>query len=138
MHKAQRMSAYNAVVRKIGALLCCVFMAATCVVAAGQDAQQPSGESTSRPQQPPTPPDAPIPDQGTQTTTPPESGVKRTLNKLDPHCINIIFHTCWSSPPAEKLPSTPSVEQKAANDIDVGYCYLRDHRYRLTRRERRG
>ncbi len=95
-----------------------------------QDTQAPSGESTSRPQQPPTPPDAPAPDQGTQTTTPPESGVKRTLNKLDPHCINVVFHSCWSSPAAQPANVAPTDEQQAAKDIDVGYFYLKDKNYR--------
>jgi tetratricopeptide (TPR) repeat protein len=100
------------------------------MIANAQNTQAPSGESTSRPQQPPTPPDAPAPDQGTQTTSAPKSGVKNTLNKLDPHCINVIFHSCWSSPAAEKLPSTPTNEQQTSKDIDVGYFYLKDKNYR--------
>jgi tetratricopeptide (TPR) repeat protein len=108
-----------------------VILAFSCtLIAQAEDTQQPSGESTSRPQQPPTPPDAPMPDEGTQTTPPPTSGAKKTLNKLDPHCIDIIFHTCWSSPAGEKLPSTPTDEQQAAKDIDVGYYYLKDKSYR--------
>lgn len=99
-------------------------------MAQAQDTQQPSGESTSRPQPPPTPPDAPAPDQGAQTTTPPKSGVKSTLNKLDPHCIDVIFHSCWSSPEGRPLPSTPTNEQQAGKDIDVGYFYLKDKNYR--------
>ena len=92
--------------------------------------QPPSGESTSRPQQPPTPPDAPTPDQGTQTTAPAKSGAKRTLNKLDPHCIDVIFHSCWSSPAADAANPAPSDEKQAAEDIDVGYYYLKDKNYR--------
>ena len=112
--------------------LCCLVLLALswAVIVQAQDTQQPSGESTSRPAQPPTPPDATAPDQGKQTTAPPKSGAKKTLNKLDPHCIDIIFHSCWSSPPAEKLPTTPTDEQQAAKDIDVGYFYLKDKNYR--------
>ena len=56
--------------------------------------------------------------------------MKKTLDKLDPHCINVIFHSCWSSPPAQPLPTTATSEQQAAKDIDVGYFYLKDKNYR--------
>jgi Tfp pilus assembly protein PilF len=70
-----------------------------------------------------------VPDQGAQTTPPSKSGVKRTLNKLDPHCIDVVFHSCWSSPAAE--PGKPMTDEKqAAEDIDVGYYYLKDKNYR--------
>ena len=104
--------------------------ALTVGLSAQSTTQAPSGESTSRPQQPPTPPDAPTPDQGTQTTPPPTSSVKRTLNKLDPHCIDVIFHSCWSSPAADAANPAPTAEKQAAEDIDVGYYYLKDKNYR--------
>ncbi|MGC2108862.1 MAG: tetratricopeptide repeat protein [Candidatus Korobacteraceae bacterium] len=93
-----------------------------------QATQAPAGESTSRPQ-PPTPPDAPTPDQGTTPTPPPKSSAKRTLNKLDPHCIDAIFHTCWSAPAATPEQPIPDDEKQAAKDIDVGYYYLREKNY---------
>src|ERR1035438_10576357 len=73
-----------------------------------QSGQTSNGQSTSRPQPDasPSPPDAPIPDQGTLTTPPAKSGAKRVINKLDPHCIDAIFHTCWSSPAATDRKST--------------------------------
>jgi tetratricopeptide (TPR) repeat protein len=97
-----------------------------------QTPQSPAGESTSRPQPqtPPTPPDAPIPDQGTQASAPSQSKVKRTLNKLDPHCIDVVFHSCWSSPAAEPGKSVSDEEKQLAQDIDVGYYYLKDKNYR--------
>ena len=53
---------------------------------------------------------------------------KKVINKLDPHCINVIFHTCWSSPAAEAgKPITD--EQQAAKDIEVGYYYLGEKNY---------
>jgi tetratricopeptide (TPR) repeat protein len=94
-----------------------------------QTTQAPSGESTSRPAEPPTPPDAPSPDQGTMTTPPAKSAAKRTLNKLDPHCIDVIFHTCWSSPAADAAHPAPDAEKQAADDINVGYYYLKDKNY---------
>ena len=96
-----------------------------------QTGQTPQPESTSRPQPeaPPSAPDAPIPDQGTQTTPPAKSGARRVINKLDPHCIDAIFHTCWSSPAA--APPQPMSEdgQRAAKDVEVGYYYLREKNY---------
>jgi tetratricopeptide (TPR) repeat protein len=110
---------------------CLLFSLLACAVSLpAQTTQEPAGQSTSRPQQPPTPPDAPAPDQGAQTTPPPASAAKRTLNKLDPHCIDVIFHSCWSSPAADPARSTPSDEEIAAKDIDVGYYYLKDKNYR--------
>ncbi len=94
-----------------------------------QDTQAPAGESTSRPQ-PATPPDASTPDQGVQTAPPAKSGGKRALNKLDPHCIDAIFHTCWSAPAATPDKPIPDDERQAAKDIEVGYYYLGDKNYR--------
>ncbi len=109
---------------------CLLFLLTCAVPLPAQTTQQPSGESTSRPAQPPTPSDAPAPDQGTQTSAPSKSAAKRTLNKLDPHCIDIIFHSCWSSPAASPVNSTPNNDEIAAKDIDVGYYYLKDKNYR--------
>jgi tetratricopeptide (TPR) repeat protein len=96
-----------------------------------QNVQTPDGQSTSRPQPdlPPSPPDAPIPDQGTLTTPPAKSGTKRIVNKLDPHCVDAIFHTCWSSPVVAPQKPMPEVEREAANDIEIGYYYLREKNY---------
>lgn len=97
--------------------------------APAQTTQAPAGESTSR-SQPDTPPtDAPAPDQGKQTSPPPKSAAKRTLNKLDPHCIDAIFHTCWSAPAATAENPVLDNERQAAKDIEVGYFYLGDKRY---------
>lgn len=56
--------------------------------------------------------------------------MKRTLNKLDPHCIDVIFHSCWSSPAAEPGHALPDNEKQASEDIEVGYYYLKDKNYR--------
>jgi tetratricopeptide (TPR) repeat protein len=100
-------------------------------VLAAQTTQAPPGESSSRaqPDAPPSPPDAPVPDQGTQTSPPPASGTKRALKKLDPHCIDAVFHTCWSSPAAEPDQPIPSAEKQASEDIEVGYYYLGEKNY---------
>ena len=88
--------------------------------------------SRSQPDQPPTPPDAPAPDLGQQTSPPPKSKAKKVANKLDPHCIDVIFHSCWSSPAAPPGKTLTEEEQKAeqaAKDIDVGYYYLNQKNY---------
>jgi tetratricopeptide (TPR) repeat protein len=82
---------------------------------------------------PPSPPDAPVPDQGTQTSAPPQSKAKKVAGKFDPHCMNVIFHTCWSSPPETKpqhLSEEQQKEQTAAKDVEVGYYYLNEKNYR--------
>ena len=108
-----------------------LFLAIVAPGAFGQSSQTPEGQSTSRPQPdaPPSPPDVPTPNQGTLTTPPAKSGTKRTINKLDPHCIDAIFHTCWSSPAATPQKPMSDEEQQTAKDIEVGYYYLREKNY---------
>jgi tetratricopeptide (TPR) repeat protein len=91
-------------------------------------------ESSSRtqPDQPPTPPDAPAPDWGSQTSPQPKSKAKKIANKLDPHCIDVIFHSCWSAPAAPTSKTLTEEEQKtqqAAKDVDVGFYYLNEKNY---------
>src|SRR5271165_2027117 len=89
------------------------------------------GQSTSRPRPdaPPLPPDASVPDQGSQPVPAPKSGVKRTINKLDPHCIDAVFHTCWSSPAATVEKPVSEAERQAAKDVEVGYYYVHEKNY---------
>jgi tetratricopeptide (TPR) repeat protein len=80
----------------------------------------------------PTPPDAPVPDLGQQTSPPPKSKAKKVASKFDPHCIDVIFHACWSSPPAapnKVLTDEEKQAQLAAKDIDVGFYYLNEKNY---------
>ncbi len=80
----------------------------------------------------PTPPDAPAPDLGQQSSPPPKSKAKKLASKLDPHCIDVIFHSCWSAPaagPAKTLTEEEQKAQLAAKDIDVGYYYLNEKNY---------
>ena len=58
-----------------------------------------------------------------------KSRTKRVINKLDPHCIDIIFHTCWSSPAADPAKPISEEEKQYAQDIDVGYFYLKNKNY---------
>jgi Tfp pilus assembly protein PilF len=74
-----------------------------------------------------------MPDQGSQTSPPPKSKAGKIASKLDPHCIDVIFHTCWSSPPASQpkhLSEDQQREQTAAKDVEVGYYYLNEKNYR--------
>jgi Tfp pilus assembly protein PilF len=61
---------------------------------------------------------------------PVNSRAKRTLNKVDPHCIDAIFHTCWSSPASAPERPISAEEKQLSGDIDVGYYYLREKNYR--------
>ena len=103
-------------------------------LAASAQTAAPEQESSSRtePAQPPTPPDAPSPDLGSQTSAPPKSKAKKVADKFDPHCINVIFHACWSSPAApqgKQLTDEEKQAQQVAKDIDVGYYYLNEKNY---------
>jgi tetratricopeptide (TPR) repeat protein len=107
------------------------------VLATGLLAQTPAGsgqESSSRerPDAPPSPPDAPAPDLGTQTSPPPPSKAKKVVDKFDPHCMDVIFHVCWSSPAAPQtkvLTEEQKKAQQAAEDIEVGYFYMNKHNF---------
>jgi tetratricopeptide (TPR) repeat protein len=117
-------------------------IAATCVLvlvlAAGLPAQSPTSpapqESSSRdqPSTAPTPPDAPSPDLGQQTSPPPPSKAKKIADKFDPHCIDVIFHACWSSPAAPQTKVLTDEQKKAklvAEDIEVGYFYMNKNNF---------
>ena len=107
------------------------------VLAMGLLAQSPTGsgqESSSRDQPPsaPMPPDAPSPDLGQQTSPPPKSKAKKIANKFDPHCIDVIFHACWSSPAAPQskvLTEEQKKAQQVAEDIEVGYFYMNKNNF---------
>ncbi|HEY6251681.1 MAG TPA: hypothetical protein VI685_17115 [Candidatus Angelobacter sp.] len=97
----------------------------------------PPGESSSQQVQPPSvplPPDSPMPDLGTlpQSQDKKQSAVKRKVQELVPHCLNIIwaFHTCWSQPPAPKPQPgvSPTDDPEFAKDMDVGDFYLTERR----------
>ena len=105
--------------------------------AESQQTPQPPGPLKSQPApvtnapQPPSPDDAPIPDQGS-TPVPYNSGspVKRTLRRIEPNCLDGIFHLCWSSPPSDG-PSYKSYENKrVAEDLEMGDAYMRKRNYR--------
>jgi tetratricopeptide (TPR) repeat protein len=117
-------------------LAVCLLFSLFTISSQAQTTPQPSQqESSSRtqPDQPPTPPDAPAPDLGNQTSPPPTSKAKRVADKFDPHCINVIFHACWSAPAAPTSKTLTEEEQKtqqAAKDVDVGFYYLNEKNYR--------
>jgi hypothetical protein len=105
--------------------------------AESQQTPQPSGSVktqsipvTTAPQ-PPSPDDAPIPNQGA-TPVPYRSisPIKRTLRRLDPNCFDAIFHVCWSSPPTDD-PIYKSYEQKrVVEDLELGDAYMKERNYR--------
>ena len=108
-----------------------VFAGSSAVAQTTQPASPQESSSRAAPDVP-TPPDAPAPDLGSQTSPQPKSTTKKIANKLDPHCINVIFHSCWSSPaaaPGKVLTEEEKQAQQAAKDIEVGYYYLNEKNY---------
>lgn len=119
-------------------VICLVaLVTATLVLAQSTTPPQPTSpqdsSSRERPDAAPSPPDARIPDQGAMPSPPSKSKAKKIANKFDPHCIDVIFHACWSSPevpqPGKPLTEEQEHEQQAAKDIDVGYYYLNQKNY---------
>ena len=106
------------------------------ILAPAQSPTSPPPQESSSREQPstaPTPPDAPAPDLGQQTSPPPPSRAKKVADKFDPHCMDVIFHVCWSSPAAPQtkvLTEEQKKEKQAAGDIEVGYFYMNKKNYR--------
>jgi tetratricopeptide (TPR) repeat protein len=122
---------------RVSVICIVVLLAAIPILAQSTTPPQPTNpqdsSSRERPDAAPTPPDAPSPDLGTQAAPPSKSKAKKLANKFDPHCIDVIFHACWSSPeapqPGKPLSEEQEHEQQAAKDIDVGYYYLNQKNY---------
>ena len=81
---------------------------------------------------PPSPPDAPLPDLGSlpspANTT--KSKVKRALDRITPHCADVVYHSCWSSPAQDPSARLPEAEREAQRNRDAGEIYYRDKNYR--------
>ena len=81
---------------------------------------------------PPSPPDAPLPDLDSLPspagTT--KSRVKRALDRITPHCADVVYHSCWSSPAQDPSASLPEAEREAQRNRDAGEVYYRDKNYR--------
>ena len=59
-----------------------------------------------------------------------KSAVKRKLEDLEPHCINLFaVQHCWSEPaPTEPKPAAKGADPEYAKDMDVGDFYLSERR----------
>src|SRR5271165_1477914 len=117
------------------AAICVLFLLAGIPALAQTASPTSPQESSSRvqPDLPPSPPDAPIPNLGTQTSPPPPSKAKKVADKIDPHCMDVIFHVCWSSPAAPQgkvLTAEQKKAKQASEDIEVGYFYMNKKNYR--------
>jgi tetratricopeptide (TPR) repeat protein len=81
---------------------------------------------------PPSPPDAPLPDLDSLPspagTT--KSKVKRALDRITPHCADVVYHSCWSSPAQDPSARLPEAEREAQRNRDAGEIYYRDKNYR--------
>jgi len=80
----------------------------------------------------PSPPDAPMPDLGTIPGPPDnsKSRVKRALDRAMPNCLDVIVHTCWSSPPGDGRAEMPEEERQFAKDMEIGTYNFRNKNYR--------
>jgi tetratricopeptide (TPR) repeat protein len=125
---------YNQAVKLFGVVVVAFLLLVAPVGACAQSPTSPSPQESSSRTAPdvPSPPDAAVPDLGQQTSPPPKSKAKKVASKFDPHCIDVIFHACWSSPeavPNKVLTDEEKQAEQAAKDIDVGYYYLNEKNY---------
>ena len=105
-------------------------------IQAQTNSNPPSTNTISPPQapldRPPSPPDAPLPDLGSLPspagTT--KSKVKRALDRITPHCADVVYHSCWSSPAQDPSARLPEAEREAQRNRDAGEIYYRDKNYR--------
>jgi tetratricopeptide (TPR) repeat protein len=90
---------------------------------------QPS--TTSHAPLPPSPPDAPVLDQGAiPVPDNSDSTLKRALHRFEPNCLDATFHLCWSSPPANEPVYSSYEKRRVAEDLEVGSSYLKEKNYR--------
>jgi tetratricopeptide (TPR) repeat protein len=105
-------------------------------IQAQTNSNPPSTNTISPPQaplnRPPSPPDAPLPDLNSLPspagTT--KSKVKRALDRITPHCADVVYHSCWSSPAQDPSARLPEAEREAQRNRDAGEIYYRDKNYR--------
>jgi len=95
-------------------------------IQAQTNSNPPSTNTISPPQaplnRPPSPPDAPLPDLDSlpspAATT--KSKVKRALDRVTPHCADVVYHSCWSSPAQDPSARLPEAEREAQRNRDAG------------------
>jgi len=119
--------------RTLAIFLLGLLLASATLAQSGTTASPQESSSRDQPSTAPTPPDAPAPDLGTQTSPPPTSKAKKVADKFDPHCMDVIFHVCWSSPAAPQskvLTEEQKKSKQAAEDLEVGYFYMNKKNYR--------
>lgn len=116
--------------------LLCIAVLSTCYAqnqqaAPGADPVKNQPTPVTKAPPPPSPDDAPIPDQGAiPVPYNSSSPIKRNLRRLDPNCLDAIFHLCWSSPPTDD-PIYKSYEKKrVAEDLELGDAYMKKRNYR--------
>ena len=122
--------------RRFCVALLCIAVFSTChaqnqQTATGADPVKTQPAPVTKAPLPPSPDDAPIPDQGAiPVPYNSSSPIKRTLRRLDPNCLDAIFHLCWSSPPTDD-PIYKSYEQKrVVEDLELGDAYMKERNYR--------
>jgi tetratricopeptide (TPR) repeat protein len=113
-----------------------IFFAGVALSAQAQTGSNPPSNNTISPpprslDRPPSPPDAPLPDLDSvpSPAAPTKSKAKRALDRLAPNCVDVVYHSCWSSPAGD--PShLPDAEREAQRNREAGEIYYSDKNYK--------
>jgi tetratricopeptide (TPR) repeat protein len=113
------------------------FFVAAAVSAQAQTGSNPPSNSTIPPpprslDRPPSPPDAPLPDLDSfpSPADPTKSKVKRALDRLTPNCVEVVYHSCWSSGAADPSARLPEAEREAQRNREAGEIYYSNKNYK--------
>jgi tetratricopeptide (TPR) repeat protein len=114
-----------------------IFFAGVAVsVQAQSGSNQPSNNTIPPPSRnldrPPSPPDAPLPDVDSvpSPAAAAKSKVKRALDRLTPNCADVVYHSCWSSPPGDPSARLPEAEREAQRNREAGEIYYSNKNYK--------
>ena len=113
-----------------------IFFAGVAVSAQAQTRSNPPSNNTISPpprslDRPPSPPDAPLPDLDSlpSPADPTKSKVKRALDRLTPNCVDVVYHSCWSSAQGIRR-RLPEAEREAQRNREAGEIYYSDKNYK--------
>jgi tetratricopeptide (TPR) repeat protein len=113
-----------------------IFFAGVAVSSQAQTGSNPPSNNTISPpprslDRPPSPPDAPLPDLDSvpSPAAPTKSKAKRALDRLAPNCVDVVYHSCWSSPTGD--PSRlPEAARGAQRNREAGEIYYSNKNYK--------
>jgi tetratricopeptide (TPR) repeat protein len=113
-----------------------IFFTGVAVSAQAQTGSNPPSNNTISPpprslDRPPSPPDAPLPDLDSvpSPADPMKSKVKRALDRLTPNCVDVVYHSCWSSSAGDASASLPETQREAQRNREAGEIYYSNKNY---------